>query len=91
MGWMAGVEFPAGTEIIFSLLPYSDRLWGPSSLLSNGYRGALCPRVKWLRCGDVLPFLHSSSLCGAKLSTEYIFMMWYFAKHRDNFTVDCTL
>jgi hypothetical protein len=39
-----GVRVPVGLRMLIS--PYSqDRLWGPPSLLSNGYRG-LIPRGK---------------------------------------------
>jgi hypothetical protein len=34
----------------FSLFQCSGRLWGPPSLLSNGYWGTLYPRVKGLEC-----------------------------------------
>jgi hypothetical protein len=33
-----GVQFPVGSRI-FSSPRRPDRLWGPPSLLSNGYRG----------------------------------------------------
>jgi hypothetical protein len=39
-GWTIGVRSPAGAED-FSPTPYiQNRLWGPPSLLSNGYRGS---------------------------------------------------
>jgi hypothetical protein len=38
---------------LFSCPRRPDRLWGPHSLLSNGYRGgALCPGVKRPGCGN---------------------------------------
>jgi hypothetical protein len=41
-----GVRSPAG-EKDFSIYPLCpDRLWGPPSLLSNGYRGVLSPSEK---------------------------------------------
>jgi hypothetical protein len=40
-----GVHVPAGSRI-FSSPRRPDRHWGPPSLLSNGYRGALSPGVK---------------------------------------------
>jgi hypothetical protein len=40
-----GVRIPVGARI-FSSLRRSDRLWGPPSFLSNGYWGALSPRLK---------------------------------------------
>jgi len=37
--WTAGVRFPAVQERdLFSSPPHWGRFWGPSSLLSNGYR-----------------------------------------------------
>jgi hypothetical protein len=39
------VQVPVGSTI-FSSPRRLDRLWGPSSLLSNGYLGALSPGVK---------------------------------------------
>jgi len=36
------LQFPAGG--IFFLSPHPDCLWGPPSLLSNGYRGLLPQR-----------------------------------------------
>jgi hypothetical protein len=35
-GWIAGIRFPAD---FFSTPQRPNRLWGPPSLLSSGYRG----------------------------------------------------
>jgi hypothetical protein len=35
-----GVRSPAGAEDFFIYPLCTDRLWGPPSLLSNGYRGS---------------------------------------------------
>jgi hypothetical protein len=40
-----GVRFPVGS-IIFSFPRRPDWLWGPPSLLCNGYAGALSPGLK---------------------------------------------
>jgi hypothetical protein len=40
-----GVRFPAGAKNFSSSL-CPDRLWGPPSLLYNGYRGVLSPGVR---------------------------------------------
>jgi hypothetical protein len=37
MGWLPGVGLPAGAND-FLLPQRPDRLWGPPSLLHNGYR-----------------------------------------------------
>jgi hypothetical protein len=73
----------------FSSPPRPNRLWGPPSLLSNGYQGLL-PREQSGRGvkltnhlhlvprsrmhGAIPPFPNTPSWCGAQL------------KHRDNFT-----
>jgi hypothetical protein len=44
---MTGVGFPAGAGNFFSSTRIPDRLWGPPSLLSNGYRGFFSLEVKW--------------------------------------------
>jgi hypothetical protein len=41
---VVGVRIPVGSRIFSSPLR-QDQLWGPSSLLSNGYRG-IFPQVK---------------------------------------------
>jgi hypothetical protein len=84
------------------LLLYPVWLWGPLSLLSNGYVGgrALSTGVKWLECeADHSPparaevknvwsytSLLRMSRCGAYLGIGYTFVAWYIVKHRDNFT-----
>jgi hypothetical protein len=40
-----GVRVPIGSRI-FSSSRLPDHIWGPPSLLSNGYRGALSPAIK---------------------------------------------
>jgi hypothetical protein len=45
LNWLLGVRVPVGTKI-FSAPNRPDRRWGPTSLLSNGYRWALSPGVK---------------------------------------------
>jgi hypothetical protein len=49
MGWTVGVQFVAfGTVFLFSTVSRPNLV--PSSPLSNGYRGALSPEVKWPEC-----------------------------------------
>jgi hypothetical protein len=53
---------------IFSTPPCPDRLWGPSSLLSNGYGGSFPPSSPEVKHGEALPPLHhTSSWCDAWL------------------------
>jgi hypothetical protein len=50
-----GVRVPVGAKI-FTIPCRPDRLWGPSSHLTNGYRGTLSPGVKRPRReADYLP------------------------------------
>jgi hypothetical protein len=83
-----GVLVSLGSRIFSS--PYSpDRLWGPPSLISNGYQGALSPGVKWPgREAD-----HSPPTCADVMKT-WIYTAtphtssWHSAwlvKHRANF------
>jgi len=37
-------------------------------------------------CGAIPQLPHTSSGCGAYLSTGYVFLAWYLVKHRDMFT-----
>jgi hypothetical protein len=45
-GWMTGGSGPDRGWEFFSSLPYPYQLWGPPSLLSNGYEGLLPLGVK---------------------------------------------
>jgi hypothetical protein len=45
-GWTAGFDSWQRQEM-FLFSTASRRFWGPSSLLSNGYRGAISPGLKW--------------------------------------------
>jgi hypothetical protein len=83
-GWTSGVRFPAGAGIFFSSPPRPYRLWGPPSLLSNGYQGLFFHRgVKLSSHLQLEPRL----LCGAiSPLPQYVFMAWYLVKHRDSFT-----
>jgi hypothetical protein len=61
-------SIPGRGKIFFSILQRLDQLWGPPSLLINGYRGALSPGAKrpvtthfhlMLRSRMVALYLHS--------------------------------
>jgi hypothetical protein len=45
-GWMAGVQFPTEVKRFFSSPECPDWLWGPPSLLFNGYSGLFFPGGK---------------------------------------------
>jgi len=47
MGWMVQGLNPGGGEIFRAC---TDRPWGLSSLIYNGYLGSI-PGIKWLGCG----------------------------------------
>jgi hypothetical protein len=65
-----GVRVPVGSSI-FPSPPCLDRLWGPQSLLSNGYRGYSGRSVKLTthlqlvpgstKCGSIHPVPHTPS------------------------------
>jgi hypothetical protein len=67
----------------------SDRLWGPSNLVSNCYRGSF-PRgwsgrsVKLTTHFYLVPRLRIHGPITPLL--RYVFMAWCLVKHRDNFT-----
>jgi len=71
-----------GRDLISSS-PRPDRLYGTSSLISNGYRGVFPGRVVklitsiWCRDYECVElYLHS----------PYVFMAWCIVMHRDSFT-----
>jgi hypothetical protein len=66
-----------------------DWCWGPPSLLSNGYQGALSSGVKQLghEADHSPPSSAKVKNMWHYISTpQYIFMVWCSVKHRDNFT-----
>jgi hypothetical protein len=56
-GLMTRIWFPAGSGTYLSSSPLSDRLWGSSSLLTNGYR-ELSPRGQSGRGVKLIAHLH---------------------------------
>jgi hypothetical protein len=82
MGWMIRGSSPRRGWEFFSSPPHPDWLKGPPSLLLPG---ALSLGVKQLGCEtDHSP--SSSAKVKNVWSYTYIFMVWYLAKHRSNFT-----
>jgi hypothetical protein len=63
----------------FSSPPLSERLWEAPNLLSNGYRGALRPRVNRLEHWSYISI------------PQYFCMSCYLVKHRDNCTFYSTM
>jgi hypothetical protein len=66
--WGVRVQVPEGTRI-FTSQYCADSVWGPASLLSNGYWGVFTWRVK--RLGNEAdrspPRPHMCSMCSAQL------------------------
>jgi hypothetical protein len=63
----------------FSSPPRTDRLWGPPSLLSHGYRG-----MKLTAHLHLAPRLRNVELC---LHSPWVFKAWCLVKNKENFTV----
>jgi len=91
---MIGGSSPDGSWEFFSSPPCTHRLWGPPSLLSNGYQGFFPWGVRMPeREADHSP---KSSVevenAWSYISTpQYVFMAWCLVKHGDNFTFYWTL
>jgi hypothetical protein len=91
MGWTIGVlGFDSRWEWeFFSLPPRPERLWGPPSLLSNGYQG-LCPWGQSGRGVKLTTHLHLVPRLRMRGAVPplflYVFMVCCLVKHRDKFT-----
>jgi hypothetical protein len=96
MGWTTGVRFPAWCGFLSSSLPRPDRLWGPHSLLTNGYQGLLPRGVKLTthlhlvrrlrRYGDILPFPQCIFMTWCLLNELYFWtlsIVWCLKKLRN--------
>jgi hypothetical protein len=73
----------------FSSPPCPEQLWGPPSLLSNGYQGffPLGQSSQGVKLTTHLHLVPRSQMSGAiPLLPQYIFMAWCLVKHRENFT-----
>jgi hypothetical protein len=81
-GWMIGGSSPGRGWEFFSSPPCPERLWGPPSLLSNGYQGLL-KRLR--READYSP-PSSAEVKNAWSYTslpQYAFMTWCFVKEEE--------
>jgi len=73
--------------------PHLDKLWGPLSLLSNGYKAALSPGVQQLghEADHSPPSNTKVKNAWSYTSTPtYMSMVWCLVKHGDNFTFTFT-
>jgi hypothetical protein len=72
----------------FSSPPHPDRLWGPPSLPSIGYRGLWVKRqdVKLVTHLQLVPRLMRGALPPLP---QYAFVVWCVVSHRDHFTSEC--
>jgi hypothetical protein len=80
-------SIPGGGWEFFSSPPRPERLWGPASLLSNGYQGLFLWGVKRPgRKADHSPPSSAEVKNGAiPLLPQYAFMAWCLVKVQDNF------
>jgi hypothetical protein len=83
MTWKSGFYSRQGRDI-FSTAQIPDRIWGPSSLLSNGYRGLLTHDCV---TDHTLPSNTEVKNVRKHTSTSpWIFLTLYLIKHKNNLT-----
>jgi len=86
MGWMTGVQFPAGAEIFCHNYSHNDSGVQPASYPVGN--GILSQGVKWLECeADHYP-LTSAEVMKAwsyTFTPPYIFMVWCLSMYRIHF------
>jgi len=81
-------SIPSGDCVFSFSTSYPDWLWGPPSLLSNGYWG-LSPWGQSGQCVNLTIHLHlvprSKNACSYTSPPQNIFMAWCLVQHRDKF------
>jgi hypothetical protein len=83
-----------GSVRFFSSPQRPDRLWGPPSLLSNGYRGSFPGVKRQRREADQSPPSSAEVKKGGAIHPLPHMSSWhstYLIKHRDSFTFNFTL
>jgi hypothetical protein len=85
VGWITGVQFPAGTRIfLFALFPDQRGEAYPASCLL--FTGSFSLGLKWPELGtDHTPKV--ANVWHYIFTHLYIFMVWCLIKYRGNFTV----
>jgi hypothetical protein len=86
--WQDPVNYKWFCWEYFSSPPYPERLWSPSSLLSNGYWGVLSPGLKRpAREADHSPPTSAEVKNAWSYTSTHqcVFMAWCLVKHRENF------
>jgi hypothetical protein len=81
-------SIPGRGKKFFFMTQRPDRLWGPSSLLSNGYRGSYHRgKATEALSSPITSFYCRGQEWWSYTSTpQHIFLAWFLIKHRNKFT-----